>query len=185
MYVEKPFSKICTGEPVAVVISTFFSLFRWMFFSCRKLSISLATDVRCKQVHFSHAIFERVQLFTICLHSFAHCTWIHTLRAWLNFALHSKRVVPSLAPCLTPWYTEHAARLPHPFLLFLVLNHREGRSHPQHPAQIHGNHKRVAVILNYVLTHQDDGAQKTYHSGYHLRGTDYRFDWCSFYCFSN
>ena len=112
---------------------------------------SLANDGRCKQVHLSHAIFERVQLFTVCLHSFAHCTWTHTLHAWLKIALHSRRVVPSLAPCLTPWHTEHAARLPHHFLQFLVLNHREGWSHPQHPAQIHGNHKRVAVILNDLL----------------------------------
>ena len=87
---------------------------------------SLATDGECKQVHLSRAMFERVQLFTVCLHSYAHCTWIHTLHAWLKIALHSKRVVPSLAPCLTPWHTVHEARLPHHFLLFLVLFHREG-----------------------------------------------------------
>ena len=28
----------------------------------------------CKQVHLPHAIFERVQKFTVCLHSFAQCT---------------------------------------------------------------------------------------------------------------
>ena len=54
------------------------------------------------------------------------CTALHsalTLHAWLKpkIVFLSERVVSSLAPCLTPWHTEHAARLPHPFLLFQVF----------------------------------------------------------------
>ena len=117
-------------------------------FVCRENFNFLTTDGRCKHVHFSHAISECVQLFTVCLHRFAHCTWIHSLHAWLKIALHSKRVVPSLAPCLTLWHTGHAARPLHLFLLFQVLYHREGWSHRQHSAQIHGNQTRVTVVQN-------------------------------------
>ena len=119
-------TRFCTGEPVAKVISTPFFLVQVVVLP--ETFNSLATDWRCKQVHLSHVVFEHAQQFTDCLHSFAQCTW----HAWLKpkIVFHAKGVVPSLAPCLTPWHTEHAAHLPHIFLLFLVLYHRDGWSHP-------------------------------------------------------
>ena len=91
--------------------------FSLLFFACWKLSIPWQ-PTGCKQVHLSHSIVRTA------LHSAL------TLHAWLKvkIALHSKRAVPSLAPCLTPSHTEHAARLLHLFLLFLVVYHREGWS---------------------------------------------------------
>ena len=70
-------TRFCTGEPVAKVISTPFFLVQVFVFRLPETFNSLATDGMCKQVQVSHAIFERVQKFTVCLHSFAQCTCIH------------------------------------------------------------------------------------------------------------
>ena len=53
------------------------------------------TDRRCAQRHLSHAMFERVQFFTVCLHSVLTCTFT------IHHAICDPRVVSRSLPHLT------------------------------------------------------------------------------------
>ena len=76
--------------------------------ACRKFNL-LAIDGRCKQMHLPHAIIECVQLFTLCLHSFARIqvmlTMTYKFLLWSARWMHEIRCISEVSN----WYREEDA----------------------------------------------------------------------------
>ena len=158
-------SSTSTRELVTEVISTVFLSFK-LFFSLAE-NLQLPGNWRV-HIHLWHAIFERVQLIVHSLS--AQVCAVHSLEvrgSRLRLCL-MKRIIPPLAPCLA-----------HHFCMIQVLFHRESWSHPQHHAHIHGTHKQVAIMLNY-LTHNSTSRNElaiVLENGFRFLHVHWRVSW--------